>query len=122
MSIYIRPNLYVTIKQLETDHAPRPLPLESGFQENKAYEILGVHAPSESAEAWLILKNDRDEMWFIANRHCRLVEEPALRQGGCRESPEAVLGNAVEFPIGSIGRESIGREEVRASLTGEGPE
>lgn len=29
--------------------------------------------PSESSDAYLILANDRDEMWFICNRHVRVV-------------------------------------------------
>ena len=68
------PTLYVRIEQVEGDRAPRPLPLVSGFSTNRIYEILGVQSMSESAEAFLILKNDRDEMWFISNRHCRLVD------------------------------------------------
>jgi hypothetical protein len=73
MSIFIQPNVYVRIQEMEGDHAPRPLPLKSGFSPDRHYEVLGVHTPSESAEAFLILKNDRDEMWFISNRHCRIV-------------------------------------------------
>ena len=74
MSIYIKPNVKVRIEEMEGEHAPRPLPLSSGFSVEKEYEVLGIHTPSETAEAWLILKNDRDEMWFISNRHVRIVE------------------------------------------------
>jgi len=74
MSIYIKPDVCVRIEQLEGDNAPRPLPLNSGFSLGRTYEVLGIHAPSESAEAFLILKNDRDEIWFISNRHVRIVE------------------------------------------------
>jgi hypothetical protein len=74
MSIYIQPNLFVRIEQLTGDRAPQPLPLASGFSSDRIYEILGIHTASESAEAYLILRNDRDEMWFISNRHCRLVD------------------------------------------------
>ena len=72
MSVWIRENVFVRIEQLENEHAPRPMPLESGFSEGQEYEVLGLHCPSESAEAHCILKNDRDEMWFISNRHLRI--------------------------------------------------
>ncbi|HJP83857.1 MAG TPA: hypothetical protein VJ835_10170 [Fimbriimonadaceae bacterium] len=76
MSTYIKPNVYVRIQELETPNAPRPLPLESGFSEGQAYEVLGLHVPSDSSKAFLILKNDYDEMWFISVRHCRIVDFP----------------------------------------------
>jgi len=75
VSIYIREAVFVEINQLEGPHAPRPLPLENGFSEDSFYEVLGIHTASESAEAFLILRNDRNEMWFISNRHCRIVGE-----------------------------------------------
>ena len=56
------------------ERAPRPLPLANGFSEHVAYRILGVHSPSETGEAYLILSNDRDEIWFISNRHLRTWE------------------------------------------------
>lgn len=77
MSVWIRENVFVRIEQLESEHAPRPMPLESGFSEGQEYEILGLHCPSESAEAYCILKNDRDEMWFISNRHLRICRTGA---------------------------------------------
>ncbi|MBS1713081.1 MAG: hypothetical protein JST30_01955 [Armatimonadetes bacterium] len=79
MSISIKPNLFVRIEQLEGENAPRPLPLSSGFSVGRAYEVLGIHAPSESSEAFLILKNDRDEIWFVSNRHVRIVEHRPVR-------------------------------------------
>lgn len=79
MSVFLQPDVFVRIEQLETDNAPQPLPLQSGFSLGKAYEVLGLHAPSESSEAYLILRNDRDEMWFISNRHCRLVGKTSNR-------------------------------------------
>lgn len=78
MSIYLKPDIFVKIKQMEGDHAPHPLPLSSGFSEGLSYEILGIHTASESAEAFLILRNDRDEMWFISNRHVRIVDVPKM--------------------------------------------
>jgi hypothetical protein len=74
MSTYIRPNVFVVIEQLSGQFAPRPLPLENHFSEGKRYEILGLHCPSETGEAYCILKNDLDQMWFISNRHLRIVE------------------------------------------------
>lgn len=78
MSIYLKPDVFVVIRQMEGPSAPRPLPLSSGFSEGLAYEVLGIHTASESAEAYLILRNDRDEMWFISNRHARIVDVPRL--------------------------------------------
>lgn len=74
MSIYLKPEVYVVIQEMEGEFAPRPLPLSSGFSSGKAYEVLGIHTASESSEAFLILRNDKDEMWFISNRHCRIVD------------------------------------------------
>lgn len=73
MSTYIRPNVFVTIEQLEGKFAPRPLPLENNFTASQQYEVLGLHCPSESGEAYCILKNDVDQMWFISNRHLRIA-------------------------------------------------
>ena len=67
-------SLFVLVKEMGGDRAPRPLPLSSGFSEHVAYRILGVHSPSETGEAYLILSNDRDEIWFISNRHFRTWE------------------------------------------------
>lgn len=78
MSIYLKPDLFVVIQQMEGENAPRPLPLSNGFTAGLAYEVLGVHTASESGEAFLILRNDRDEMWFISNRHVRIVDMPKL--------------------------------------------
>lgn len=61
--------LYVRIVQRPA--GPPPLPLEQGFSEHIAYRVLGVYNPSESGECWLILSNDRDEMWYISQRHVR---------------------------------------------------
>ena len=72
--ISIADALFVVVKELGGDRAPRPLPLSSGFSEGVAYRILGVHSPSETGEAYLILSNDRDEIWFISNRHFRTWE------------------------------------------------
>jgi hypothetical protein len=70
--------LFVVVKEMAGERAPRPLPLSSGFSEHIAYRVLGVHSPSETGEAYLIVSNDRDEIWFISNRHFRTWE---LRPG-----------------------------------------
>lgn len=70
MSISIETNLYVRIVELEG--GPAPLPLKNGFNPDRFYRVLGLYTPSESAEAFLILPNDRQEMWFISNRHIRI--------------------------------------------------
>ena len=69
--VTLEPGLYVRIDQLDGQRAPRPLPLESGFCAESAYRVLGMHSASETSEAYLILVNDRDEVWFISNRHAR---------------------------------------------------
>ncbi len=67
--IYIQPGLYVRIQELE--NGPTPKPLNSGFTSDKAYLVLGAFSISETSEAYFILSNDRDETWFISNRHLR---------------------------------------------------
>lgn len=69
--IHIEPGLYVRVHQLPS--RPHPLPLESGFSTDVAYRVLGLHSPSETSECYFILSNDRDETWFISNRHFRVV-------------------------------------------------
>ena len=64
-------NLFLSIFQLE--NGPHPLPLKSGFTEHTAYRALGMFNPSETSDAYVILSNDRDEIWFICNRHLRTV-------------------------------------------------
>ena len=69
--LWLEQGLYIRIEQLE--EGPRPLPLRSGFCTENAYRVLGCYNPSESADAYYILSNDRDEIWFICNRHVRTV-------------------------------------------------
>jgi hypothetical protein len=64
-------NLFLRIHQLP--NGPRPLPLENGFSLNTSYRALGMFNPSETSDAYFILSNDRDEVWFICNRHLRTV-------------------------------------------------
>ncbi len=70
----IADSLFVVVKEMGGERAPRPLPLQNGFSESVAYRVLGVHSPSETSEAYFILSNDRDEVWFISNRHLRTWE------------------------------------------------
>ena len=73
--------LYVRIEELE--NGSKPFPLVSGFSANHAYRALGLYNPSETSDAYFVLSNDRDEIWFICNRHVRayslLPDELALR-------------------------------------------
>lgn len=69
--LWLEQGLYVKIVQLE--EGPRPLPLKSGFSEGVAYRVLGCYNPAETSDAWYIFSNDRDETWFICNRHVRTV-------------------------------------------------
>lgn len=63
--------LYVRIEQLP--NGPKPLPLQNGFNKDTAYRALGMFNPSETSDAYFILSNDRNETWFICNRHLRTV-------------------------------------------------
>lgn len=80
MSIHLREELWFRVEQMEGASAPRPLPLESGFSADREYKALGIYSPSETSEAYFVLSNDRDEVWFISNRHLRIAaKEPLLR-------------------------------------------
>lgn len=72
MSIAFEPGLYVSIKQL-SGMTPQPRPLDHGFCEAWAYRVLGVYTASETSEAYFILANDDNEIWFISNRHLRVA-------------------------------------------------
>jgi hypothetical protein len=67
----LEPGVYVRI--VELPNGPTPLPLASGFNADTAYRALGLFNPSETSDAYFILSNDRDELWFICNRHARVV-------------------------------------------------
>lgn len=92
MSVYLRPGIKVRIQQLDGKFAPRPLPLENDFSADKEYEILGLHCPSETAEAYLILKNDLDQIWFISNRHVRVSSI-----GGVKFTTEEDIAHALSL-------------------------
>lgn len=63
--------LYLRVEQLPS--GPKPWPLDSGFSNGTAYRALGMFNPSETSDAYFIFSNDRDEIWFICNRHLRCV-------------------------------------------------
>ena len=72
MSVYLQEELWVVVQAWERPNAPMPKPLSSGFSPDKAYRVLGLHCPSETSEAYFILCNDRNEIWFISNQHFRV--------------------------------------------------
>lgn len=63
----------VYVRMQELNNGPMPLPSRSGFNDNTAYRAVGMYNASESADAYYILSNDRDETWFICSRHVRIV-------------------------------------------------
>lgn len=69
--LVIENGLYLRIQQLQD--GPPPWPLKSGFNMHTAYRALGMFNPSETSDAYYIFSNDRDEVWFICNRHLRVV-------------------------------------------------
>ena len=69
--LVFEPGLYLRVEEL--DNGPKPLPLQSGFSKGCAYRALGLYNPSETSDAYFVLSNDRDEVWFICNRHLRTI-------------------------------------------------
>ncbi|WP_045234485.1 hypothetical protein [Deinococcus pimensis] len=67
------PNMFVRVEQLDGPRAPIPKPLESGFTAGRLYRVLALYNPSETSDAYFVLANDRDEMWFICQRHLRFA-------------------------------------------------
>jgi len=67
--LWMEQGLYLRVEELPGG----PLPLLSGFSLTTAYRALGCFNPSETSDAYFILSNDRDEVWFICNRHLRTV-------------------------------------------------
>jgi hypothetical protein len=69
--ICLEPGLYVRV--VEYPNGPHPQPLASGFSETNAYRVVGLYNPAETSEGYFILSNDRDETWYISQRHFRTV-------------------------------------------------
>ncbi len=67
--IFLETGLYLRVEEM--DGGPKPLPSKSGFSRDRAYRALGVYNPSETSDAYFILSNDCNEVWFICNRHLR---------------------------------------------------
>ncbi|MFT3719555.1 hypothetical protein [Pseudorhodoferax sp.] len=67
----LEPGIYLRVQELP--NGPTPFPLRSGFGLDTAYRALGLFNPSETSDAYFILSNDRDEIWFICNRHLRCL-------------------------------------------------
>ena len=65
----LEPGLYLRVEEML--NGPKPLPLQSGFSKGRAYRALGLYNPSETSDAYFVLSNDRNEVWFICNRHLR---------------------------------------------------
>ncbi len=86
--IALENGLYLRVQELP--NGPKPSPLQSGFSMDMAYRALGLFNPSETSDAYFILSNDRDEVWFICNRHLRTV---AL----------AASNSALRVPLASLG-------------------
>jgi hypothetical protein len=74
MSVYLQEPIWVVVNEAERPNAPVPRPLSSGFSSNKAYRVLGLHCPTETSEAYFVLCNDRNEVWFVSNQHFRVYE------------------------------------------------
>lgn len=74
MSVYLQNEMWVVVEESNRPHAPHPRPLANGFSVDTVYRVLGLHCPSETSEAYFILCNDRDEVWFISNQHFRVFE------------------------------------------------
>lgn len=69
LSIEFEKGLYVRIQ--ECPKGPHPKPLASGFSTDREYRVVSIYNPSESGECWLLISNDREELWFISQRHVR---------------------------------------------------
>jgi len=80
VSIFLSEGVWVTVQEMEGPRAPQPFPLVSGFSKGMQYRVLGIHSASETSEAYFILCNDRDEVWFISNRHFRVAHGPTYRR------------------------------------------
>ncbi|KHJ66574.1 hypothetical protein QU24_18450 [Pantoea rodasii] len=72
--VWMEQGLYLRVEELPG--GPRPLPHLRGFSLTTAYRAPGCFNPSETSDAYFILSNERDEVWFICNRHLRTVVVP----------------------------------------------
>ena len=65
----LEPGLFV--RKGELDIGPRKFSLSNDFLTGRAYRALSLYDRSETSDAYFVLSNDRDEIWFICNRHVR---------------------------------------------------
>lgn len=91
MSVYLQSELWVVVQQSERPNAPFPRPLSSGFSLGRAYRVLGLHCPSETSEAYFILCNDRNEVWFISNQHFRVDRGEAYSRAARPEGRDEAM-------------------------------
>lgn len=73
MSLWAKEGLRVRIEEVQGDRSPVPKPLSSGFNQISTYEVLAIDNPSETADCYFMLENDRHELWWICQKHLRLV-------------------------------------------------
>ena len=106
------PRLYVEIVPLENGRPPHPHPiLEGRFDAEYAYKVLGIYNPSETSECYLMLSNQRREIWFIPQRHTRawrLLDGDAffVRKGCPGATDAAATGNGSTVTSPPRGRRS----------------
>lgn len=67
--MFFEQGFYLRVEELP--EGPKSLPLDSIFSTDNAYRAMGLYHPSEINDAYFVLSNDRDEIWFICNRHLR---------------------------------------------------
>ena len=106
MSIYLHEELWVVVQESERPNAPMPRPLSSGFSTDKAYRVLGLHCPSETSEAYFVLCNDRNEVWFVSNQHFRVDggEQYARQASAKRASDISSRASLIGSVNGSSGQ------------------
>lgn len=79
--IYVQPDLWVVVEEMEGKNAPVPKPLQNGFSEGVAYRVIG--AMGDIGECYMMLSNDNNEVWYVSNRHLRTLNaspNPPLRR------------------------------------------
>lgn len=75
MPLYFHP-FRVRVKQFDRPtNALTPLPLESGFREGVAYDVLGLIEHSPDGELWVVVANQDGEIWRFSQRHWRVATE-----------------------------------------------
>lgn len=68
--------LWVIANTYEGNDMPTgPNPSEAGLSENMVYRVIDiVHDADQEAETFLMVINEKGELWSISNRHVRVVE------------------------------------------------